>query len=181
MHLYASTPDLREARRFARGHAASTAILYTCDQRSCEEQAQIIKTDLAAIGLRIEVKRFPIPTLYAKLATPGEPFDIGAVSWLLNYPDPDAMLNYFLESRQVIPPLADPGVAARLSTAAQLSGPDRYLTYARLDAELARTSAPLVAYGSSSAHELFSARIGCQSFGAYGTDIAALCVRNGAR
>ena len=56
-----------------------------------------------------------------------------------------------------------------------------YPTYARLDAELARTSAPLVAYGSSSAHELFSARIGCQSFGAYGTDIAALCVRNGAR
>ena len=140
-----------------------------------------VEPDLAAIGLRIEVKRFPIPTLYAKLATPGEPFDIGAVSWLLNYPDPDAMLNYFLESRQVIPPLADPGVAARLSTAAQLSGPDRYLTYARLDAELARTSAPLVAYGSSSAHELFSARIGCQSFGAYGTDIAALCVRNGAR
>jgi peptide/nickel transport system substrate-binding protein len=181
VHLYPRTPDLGEARRFARGHAGSTAVLYTCDQHTCEAQAQILKTDLAAIGLRTEVKRFPIPTLYAKLATPGEPFDIGAVSWVLNYPDPDAMLNYFLERRQVIPPLADHGVAARLTAAARLSGPDRYLTYARLDAELARTSAPLVAYGSSAAHELFSARVRCQAYGFYGTDVAALCVRNGAR
>src|SRR5437588_408732 len=83
-----------EARRLAEGHAGSTAVLYTCDTPVCAEQAQVLTADLAAIKIRITVKRFPLVTLFAKLAKPGEPFDIGTVAWLSNYPDPDAMLNF---------------------------------------------------------------------------------------
>ncbi len=64
MHIYPFTPDVAKARQLANGHPPATAVLYTCDVSPCDQQAQIIKTDLAAIGLRVEVKAFAdsIPT-----------------------------------------------------------------------------------------------------------------------
>jgi hypothetical protein len=55
---------------------------------------------------------------------------------------------------------------------------ERYLTYARLDADLARNAAPWVAFGNLSSPDLFSARMGCQTYGVYGVDLAALCIKN---
>jgi hypothetical protein len=37
--------------------------------------------------------------------------------------------------------------------------------------------APLAAFDNLTAHDFFSARIGCQTFGIYGIDLAALCIR----
>jgi hypothetical protein len=91
------------------------------------------------------------------------------------------MLNALLESGTVTPTFIDPTYRARLAAAAHLTGAARYLTYARLDAELARNAAPWIAYGNSSGHDLFSARMGCQIYGEYGIDLAALCIRNGSR
>lgn len=177
VRIYPLTPDLAKARQLAKRPASTTAMLYTCDRPPCAQQAQIVKTDLAAIGIRVEVKTFPDPTLNAKYATPGEPFDIGWLGWLPNYPDPDAMLNTLLEDSAVLPTFNDPTYRARLAAAARLTGVERYLTYAKLDTNLARTAAPLVAFGNQSSHELFSARIGCQAYGVYGADLAALCIR----
>jgi ABC-type transport system substrate-binding protein len=152
-------------------------MLYTCSAPPCAQQAQIVKTDLAAIGIRVEVKTFPDPTLDVKYATPGEPFDIGWVGWLPDYPDPDAVLNTLLETGAVLPTFDDPTYRARLAAAARLAGVERYLTYAKLDTNLARNGAPFVAFGNLSSHELFSARTGCQAYGVYGADLAALCIR----
>jgi peptide/nickel transport system substrate-binding protein len=176
VRIYPLTPDLAKARRLASGHAGATAVYYTCARPSCLEQAQIVKTDLAAIGLRIRVKAFQGPTLFTKLATPGEPFDISYGTWVADYADPYAILNLLLESGTSIPTFVDPTYRARLTAAARLTGAERYLNYAQLDADLARNAAPLVAYGNSSTHELFSSRTGCQVSGIYGTDLAALCI-----
>jgi YVTN family beta-propeller protein len=180
VQVYPSTPDLGKARALAEGHARTTVVLYTCNASPCEEQAQIIKTDLADIGLRVEVDAFPTGTLLAKLATPGEPFDMGWEELSPDYLDPDAMLNTLLEDGTVIPTFADPTYRARLAAALRLRGTKRYLTYARLDADLVRDAAPLVAFGNGSYHELFSRRMGCQTYvPAYGLDLAALCIRAG--
>ncbi len=180
-HIYPLTPDLAKARQLANGHPHTTAMLYTCERPVCAEQAQIVKTDLAAIGLGVEVKAFPGPTLFAKLATSGEPVDIAYYSWTADYPDPEAVLNTLLENSTVIPTLDDPTYRTRLAAAARLAGAKRYLTYARLDADLVRDAAPLVAYGNPSTHELFSARMGCQTYGSYGIDLAALCIKKTTR
>ena len=66
----------------------------------------------------------------------------------------------------------------KLAAAARLSGPDRYLTYGKLDLDLARNAAPLAAFGNLTSNDFFSARIGCQTFGVYGMDLAALCLRH---
>jgi YVTN family beta-propeller protein len=181
VHIYPLTPDLAKARQLAKGHPRATAVLYTCDISPCDQQAQIITNDLAAIGLRVEVKRVPTGKYFAKLATPGEPFDIAWVGWLPDYLDPAAMLNVLLEDGTAIPTFENPTYRARLAAAARLSGAERYLTYARLDADLARNAAPWVALGKLYSPELFSARMGCQTYGVYGVDLAALCIKNRTR
>ena len=53
-------PDHTRPRQSARALAARrsgrTAVLYTCNASPCPEQAQIVKNDLAAIGLHVQVK-----------------------------------------------------------------------------------------------------------------------------
>ena len=181
VHIYPLTPDLTKARQLAQRHSGATAVLYTCERQTCAQQAQIIKADLAAIGLRVVVKAFQGPTLFAKLATPGEPFDIAHSNWTADYPDPEGVLSPLFEDSSNLPPFDDPSYRAKLAAAARLTGPERYLTYARLDADLVRNAAPLLAYGNASTHELFSARMGCQTYGVYGTDLAALCIKNRTR
>ena len=181
VHIYPLRPDLAKARQLAKAHPHATAVLYTCNVSPCDQQAQIITTDLAAIGLRVEVKHFADSTLYTKTVTPGEPFDIAWVGWLPDYPDPAAMLNVLLEDGTAIPTFKDPTYRARLAAAARLAGAERYLTYARLDADLARNAAPLVALGNLSSPEMFSARMGCQTYGVYGIDLATLCIKNRTR
>ena len=75
------------------------------------------------------------------------------------------------------PTLNDPLAQRQLAAAAPLAGPERYLTYGALDLDLARNAAPLAAFGNISSRDFFSARIGCQTFGTYGIDLAALCNR----
>ncbi len=130
-------------------------------------------------GLKVEVNTLPAATLFAKLATPGQPFDIGWQGWIPNYLDPGAIINVLLEQGTVVPTFKDQTWRARLAATAQLAGAQRYLNYARLDADLARNAAPLVAFGNISTYDFFSARMGCQLYGsAYGMDLGALCIKH---
>ena len=108
-------------------------------------------------------------------------FRADSAGWLPDYQDPAAYLNVLLEDGTLIPTFQDPAYRARLAATARLSGAERYLTYARLDADLARNAAPLVAFGNLSGPELFSARMGCQTYGVYGIDLAALCIKKSTR
>ena len=176
-HIYPITPDLTKARALA--HAGgTTAVLYTCDASPCPEQAQIVKNNLAKIGLQVQVKTFPSDKLFAREATPGEPFDLAWDGWIPDYLDPQAMLTSILEDSSVGPTFEDRDYQRRLAAAARLSGPERYLTYGKLDLDLARNAAPLAAFGNLTSDDFFSARIGCQTFGIYEMDLAALCIKH---
>ena len=182
-HVYPPTPDLAKARQLiAAAHAAGrTAVLYTFEPSPGPEQAQIMKNDLARIGIQVQIKRFPSGQFFSRLATPGEPFDLAYDGWEADYPDPDDFLNALLDDSSNGPTFEDPPAQRQLAAAARLSGPQRYLTYGALDLDLARNAAPLAAFGNVSSHDFFSSRIGCQSSGIYGMDLAALCPRAGAR
>jgi peptide/nickel transport system substrate-binding protein len=177
--VYPLTPDVAKARQLARGRRGATVVLYTCEVSPCLEQAQIVTSNLAAIGLRVDVKTLTSGELFHKLATPGEPFDMGWLGWGPDYFDPNAMLSELLEQGTALPTFADSKWQARLAAASRLTGAERYVNYAHLDAELARDAAPLAAFGNLSGLDFFSSRIGCQIFTpAYGIDLAALCVRH---
>ena len=177
---YPDTADPAQARALAQGNRR-TAVLYTCDVYPCAQQAQVLKTDLAAIGLRLQIEAFTVGEMQTRESTPGERFDIGFASWVPDYPDPESVFGPLLTSSAANPSLNDPGYQRRLAQTAQLSGPERYLTYGRLDLELARNAAPLLAYGNSSSSDFLSKRIGCETYGVYGLDLAALCVKRPTR
>jgi YVTN family beta-propeller protein len=177
-NVYPTHPDPATGRRLVQSaHATGrTAVLYTNNLPPSPERAQIITNDLAAIGLRVRVKTFPRGTLFTHLATPGEPYDLSVGGWGAAYPDPNQMFQ-LIDGSSGLPALNDPVSQRRLAAAAQLSGPQRYLTYGVLDLDLARNAAPLAAFGNPYSHDFFSARIGCQTYGLYGMDLAALCTR----
>jgi hypothetical protein len=68
---------VRRAKALARGRLrGGKAVLYTVDTPFGISTAQIVRRNLARIGLRADIKAFPFPVLFAKLFAPGEPFDI---------------------------------------------------------------------------------------------------------
>ena len=177
INAYPPTPDLGKARALA-GSKRRTAVLYTCNLSPCLQQAQIVQNDLAAIGIDVQVMKFPYATLLARAARPGEPFDLIWYGIALDYPDPAALLTELLDNPSAFPTLEDPTYQRRLAHAAALTGPERYLTYGKLDIDLARNAAPMIAFGNPSQHDFFSARIGCQTYNLYGFDLAALCIKH---
>ncbi|HEU5212887.1 MAG TPA: ABC transporter substrate-binding protein [Gaiellaceae bacterium] len=177
VHAYPSTPDVAAARRLA-GTKRRRAVMYTCTNQTCAQQAQIVKENLAAIGIDVQVKSFPAPQpLFARVAKKGEPFDIALGAWYADYIDPDQFLNALLSSG-TDPTFEDPAAQRKLAAAARLSGPARYLAYSKLNDDLVRNGAPLAAWGNASSQDFFSARMGCQVFNPlYKIDLAALCIR----
>jgi peptide/nickel transport system substrate-binding protein len=174
--VYPFTPDLVKARQLA-GDKRRTAVFYTCNHAPCDRMAQVVKNDLAAIGIDVQVKTFPLDALFTRVGRKNEPFDLAWGEWVADYPDPDNFLNLLLRG-EFYPTFDDATFKHKLAEAAKLSGPSRYLTYGKLDAELARNGAPLAAYGNMLSYDFFSARMGCQiSHPVYGIDLAALCIR----
>jgi ABC-type oligopeptide transport system substrate-binding subunit len=108
--------------------------------------------------------------------------DIWTSAWFADYADPSNFISTLFDSGD--PEQAnfgrfhDPGWDRRMRAAAALGGSARLRAYGRLDAAIARGSAPIAPYSNVTASELFSRRIGCQTYQPlYGIDLATLCVR----
>ena len=172
-------PDLAAARRLA-GDGRHRGVFYTCNIPECLEQAEIVRRNLAAIGIDLEIRRFPFGTIFARVKNPDEPFDLALTGWLSDTPDPaesvDIMfrLNAAASTRFLYgTPLGRPMRAAE-----QLTGVQRIEAYAALDRDIAAQQAPFAEVMSSERTDFFSARIGCQvEHPLYGIDLGALCVR----
>jgi len=161
-------PDLRKARALAAGNTRTgKAVLYTSDTPVDIAQAQILQQNLARIGIALEIQKFPIGLLFDKLATPGEPFDIGRVSWG-GLTDP-GFLNFLFDGRTIGQPghgnwsYFDSSKFNRmLDRAARIPlGPARYRAYGEIDVQLSRDAAPAIPYGILNQFTLVSSRVGC--------------------
>ena len=181
--LYPPSGDIQRARRLA-PNAHGTAVLYTCNFEFCRHQARVIRANLAALGLDVDVKEFPPNVMFGKASTKGEPYDIIIAQWGADWADPSTFLNAQLG--QPITPrgnanlayFVDPRFARKLERVARLSGPARYAAYEALSVELARDAAPWVVFATGTARDFFSARLGCQVFHPfYGIDLGRLCIR----
>jgi peptide/nickel transport system substrate-binding protein/oligopeptide transport system substrate-binding protein len=179
-------PDVRRAKGLARGHTrGGVAVLYAQDNPPNVAQAQVLTKDLARIGIHVETKTFPGPQLFARLFTPGEPWDLTLVGYGPDYPDPYAMLNTLFDGAILranpeksfnIARFDSPKYNRLLQRASRLAGRARVRAYGNLDVELARDAAPLAAYASETAFFFFSRRTGCVRFDPL-FDLAAVCLR----
>ena len=179
VHVYQlGRPDIARARRLA-GPGRRRAVLYTCNLPGCARNAEILKADLRPIGIDLDVRSFPIPLLIAKIATPGEPYDIALESYLGDFADPFNFINLQHAPGGVNPvPIHAPALQRRMAAAARLTGAARLRAYAALDADLTRTQAPFAVFASRITVHLFSACIGCQfAHPVHGITLGALCAR----
>ena len=58
-------PDLERARRLAAGFSGP-AVLYTCDYPDCARHGEILRSNLAAIGIDLTVHQFPLGELFER-------------------------------------------------------------------------------------------------------------------
>ena len=149
-------------------------------------QAQIVKGDLAKIGLDVEIKTFAFPHPYVeKVLTPGEPYDIAWWGWGADYNDPAAFIDELLDGRQIGRPTntnASYFNSAKynrlIERASRLTGGARYRAYARLDRQLARNAAPMVAFAVANSVTMVSSRLDprCKILNP-DLDLAAVCLK----
>jgi peptide/nickel transport system substrate-binding protein len=178
-------PDVERAKKLA-GSKPTSAVLYTCNESPCPEQAQIIQANLKQIGIDVEVKQFERAVQISKQGTKGEPFDIASDGWLADYNDPFDFINVLLYGKSIqkannvnISYFDDPQFNKKMEEAAGLSGGERFDTYGKLDLDIARNAAPLASWDFDNNRDFFSARMGCQIYQpVYGMDLAGLCIRS---
>jgi YVTN family beta-propeller protein len=170
-------PNLAKARRLA-GPVHAHATMYTCTNAQCREDARIVQADLAKIGITVQITA--LPDWQRRLATQGDPWDIGWSNWIADFSDPFTMINGLFDpaSPYNFGRFDNPEFVARMREAARLSGERRLQAYGRLDEDLTRRNPPVAAWGIGTVREFFSARVGCQVWQpVYGFDLGRLCVR----
>lgn len=163
--------DLAKAKALANGNLRGRkATLYTTNVVPAVVAAQLVKQQLAAIDLDVEIKQIPLHIASAayleKLAARGEEWDIALVLWTPNIPDPHAYLNQLLETQfldgSTLTGFRSQAASRDLSRAARsIQAGSRNAAYGRLDARLARQFAPLASLNVINEVTLVSNRVGC--------------------
>ena len=86
-------PDLATARRLA-GDVQRRAVLYTCNLPGCSRHAQILRSNLRAIGIELDVRQFSVAEMFTRInESPDEPFDIAYYNWFYDNADPANYIN----------------------------------------------------------------------------------------
>ena len=171
-------PDLATARRLA-GHARRRAVLYTCNYPACTRHAQILRANLQAIGIELEVRQFNLGEMFDRINNARGHFDLAYYNWFVDVVDPFNYINIVFgadtSSRHYF---RNAEAERRMNAAARLSGDARLKAYAEVDAYLARRAIPAAPFASGTTSYFLSARIGCHVLHPiYGLDLAALCLR----
>jgi ABC-type transport system substrate-binding protein len=147
-------PDLRKAQKLAKGRTrGGDAVLYTIDNPGDLARAQIVKRNLAEIGLRVEIKAFPSSLYFEKISTPGEPYDLVRLQVGLRYGVTGYVFGFVYG--------LTPKYQGLLARAYRLTGDDRDRAYGDLDVQISRDVAPDVPVAVANWQTFVSARVGC--------------------
>jgi peptide/nickel transport system substrate-binding protein len=178
--------DLDRARALASGNLrGGRAVLYTTDFPLPLAAARLAKQQLAAIGLEVDIKAFPIHIASAaylkRLAAAGEGWDLALVLWTPNVPDAYAYINTLLEGQNIgstnVAGFASTDYDRAMRRAARVPEAQvRNRAYGALDARLARDSAPLAAINVLHEPTFVSERVGCKVLRP-ALDLTAVCLK----
>ena len=183
--IYPLAGDLRTARKLAKGRTrGGKAVLYTRPDPADVAQAQVLQQNLRQIGLELEITKFPGQLLFEKLATRGEPFDIGRVGFgNLEGPLDPSVLNEIFHGGTIGQPdninlsyFNSPKYNRLLDLAARLSGPERDRAYGELDVQISQDAAPAIPVAFLNNFTFVSARVGCIVLNPL-LDLTAVCLK----
>jgi ABC-type transport system substrate-binding protein len=180
-----NAPNVTKAKSLAGSSSHGKAVMYTCNQPPCPQQAAIVQSNLKQIGIDVDVQQFERAVQFSKEGTKGEPFDIAFEGWVADYDDPYDFINVLLNGKSIqkannvnFSYFDDPTFNRQMEEAAGLAGPARSAAYGKLDLNIATKASPLAAWDVDNERDFFSKRMGCQLYHpVYTMDIAALCLR----
>lgn len=89
-------PNLARARKLAAGHGGTATLYIGANDPAAARQAEIIRTNLGKIGIKLDLKPWEYAVLFSKAGTLGEPYDMILFGWQADYPDPYDFLNILL-------------------------------------------------------------------------------------
>lgn len=188
-------PNLRKARALANGNLRTgTAILWTTPEgsgasRGTERLAQVVKYDLAQIGLKVEIRVLDHDPLIEKASQAGAEWDMLALgtNWIPDFADPYGIINMQLDSARIhygeglnmtnLDRFRDDLFDRRMRAAARLAGTARYSAYALLERDLMRDAAPIAPYMAETSVSFLSKNTGCFTSNPMGIDYTAFCKR----
>jgi DNA-binding SARP family transcriptional activator/ABC-type transport system substrate-binding protein len=171
--LYPLRPSLAKARALLHGRGERAVMPVAPGCHPCSEAAHVVKTDLAAIGIEVEIRAIDS----VEVAKSAANFDLIDAQTGIPYPDAASFLAHMFDA---IPTEWVPGgVRARVAGVSGMRGSGRQATAASLADHLATEEVPVAAYGTPRTSQFIGRRIGCRVFSpyAYGLDLAALCVK----
>ena len=180
--IYPNRGNLGTARSLARGRTRSrkAALYITSFPAPQRAQAELVQARLRELGIESEIHVFSQPVMLAKLATPGEPYDIAWIGWTAPRPP---LLNWIFAGDRIPPAeggnfshFNSPRYNRLLGQAERLTGSPRARLYRQLDLELARDAVPVIPLYSTNFGALVSARAGCHRFDRQLFDLATLCL-----
>jgi ABC-type oligopeptide transport system substrate-binding subunit len=182
--IYPARPNLPKARALAAGNTRSGhAVFFTCTTAGCLDTALIVRENLAAIGIRVDIRQFPRCIGCEGTDIRGRPFDMSVESWTAPYFDPSSFM--LLSDGRTLRPTNNTNRSYfdserynhRIARASTLAGQARYRAFGELDVDLARNVAPIAAFMHDSQRRYFSARV--RNFfehPVYGLDLPAIAV-----
>jgi ABC-type transport system substrate-binding protein len=155
--------------------------MYTCNLAACIQTAQLVRSELAAIGITVDITPMSVNAVYTRLEKPGEPWDIGWQNWQGDYADPSDFMSALFDpafgSGFDLGRFSQPGWITAIRQARTQSGEARLRTYGQLDDNLASRGAPIVAWSTDAARDFFGPRVGCETYQPiYGMDLGSLCL-----
>ena len=182
--IFGSTPDLAAARKLA-GRGKRHAVVYACNDPRGRKMAEIVRGNLAAIGIAVSILEDAECPRNPYTAAKSRHADLFLVSGFpfveVDEREPARFLGQVLQEGAYGEPIPDAGWSGRsfrrqLDRAAPLRGSARAAAYHRLANELTRTG-PIAVFGSWVWPEYFSPEVGCRVFQSeYGVaELGALC------
>ena len=179
-------PDTARAKQLAKGHTRDgKAVLYVSSSSpGSVAQGQVLAANLKKIGIVVEIKAFPSPVLFSRMATPGEPFDIGWQGWIDIAPPGDTILNFMFDGRTIanapdfgnVSYFDSPKYNRLLEQASRLTGDERERAYSALDVDISKNAAPAIPISYDRVLNLVSARTGCVVVNP-NLDLTAVCLK----
>jgi ABC-type oligopeptide transport system substrate-binding subunit len=143
-------------------------------------RGQIMRFNLESMGLKARTEPIPSAQLFSRAGDKKGNYDVLAIGWQADYPDPSNFINVLLDGRNIPNEgssnnsalFNSPKFNKLMDQAALLAGDARFAAYGRLDVQIMKEAAPWAPYINSNNRMLVSARISNVIYNEANTNVA---------
>jgi ABC-type oligopeptide transport system substrate-binding subunit len=143
-------------------------------------RGQIMRFNLESMGLKARTEPIPSAQLFSRAGDKKGNYDVLAIGWQADYPDPSNFINVLLDGRNIPNEgssnnsalFNSPKFNKLMDQAALLAGDARFAAYGRLDVQIMKEAAPWAPYINSNNRMLVSGRISNVIYNEANTNVA---------